>query len=90
LRRFFALSAAIALNIRLSDPIRQDGQQGQVLATTVQSLYVLLKELNKLLADFFDSHVARPSLTDSKRRCYTAGFFEYSCGEQAMLAWVYR
>jgi len=36
--RFFALSAAIAVNTRLrpdsSDPIRQDGLQGQVLAIT--------------------------------------------------------
>jgi hypothetical protein len=40
LRRLFALSAAITLNIRLkclpdsSDSIRQDGLQGQVLAIT--------------------------------------------------------
>jgi len=40
LRRLFALSAAITLNIRLkglpdsSAPIRQDGPQGQVLAIT--------------------------------------------------------
>src|SRR5438477_2213974 len=40
LRRFFALSSAIALNIHLkglpdsSDPIRQHGLQGQVLAIT--------------------------------------------------------
>src|SRR5438876_7573911 len=40
LRRFFALSAAIALNTRLrvcltvATPIRQDGLQGQVLAIT--------------------------------------------------------